>query len=104
MTRETAKRMIKGHPLARQAVAKKDIEERAYCTEELVPVFELDGNSFQFTALYRFRAQDGEYVFGRAMSLSELCSMQQQAAAGEVFRIVYLKSSRIIVEIEERDP
>ena len=103
MTRETAKRMIKGHPLNRQQAAQHDIDEKAYIEERLVPVFELDGNNFQFTAMYRFKAQDGEYIFGRAMTIDELCKMQASAARGEKFRVVYLKSSRIIVEIEEED-
>ncbi len=104
MTKDTAKRMIKGHPLKRQQEAQRDIDERAYIEERLVPVFELDGNNYQFTAMYRFRANDGEYVFGRAMSIDELCAMQAAAARGEVFRIVYLKGSRIIAEIEEEKP
>lgn len=100
MTRETAKRMIKGHPLDRQRKAQRDIEERDYLEEEIVPVFELDGGNYRFDALYRFRAADGEYIFGRAMSLDELCRMQADAARGEAFRVVYLRTSRIIVEIE----
>ncbi len=103
MTRETAKRMIKGHSAKRQQQAMKDIDERAYIEEEIVPVFELDGSSFRFDAPYRFRASDGEYIFGRAMSVEELCRMQAAAARGEIFRIMYLKTSRIIIEIEERD-
>ena len=38
MTRETAKRMIKGHPFSRQAEAKKDIDERDYVFTQIVPV------------------------------------------------------------------
>ena len=37
VTRETAKRMIKGHPLSRQEIAKKDIEEKAYISLQIVP-------------------------------------------------------------------
>lgn len=103
MTRETAKRMIKGHPLSRRQKALRDIDERAYIEDELVPVFELEGGNYRFDALYRFRASDGEYIYGRAMSLDELCRMQSGAARGEVFHIIYLEQSRIIVEIEERD-
>ena len=101
MTRETAKRMIKGHPFGRQELARRDIEERDYVYAELVPVFEIEGNNFQYTIMYRFRAEDGEYIYGRAMSIDELCGMQQKAGRGEVFSVTYLRRSRIIVEIEE---
>ncbi len=100
MTRETAKRMIKGHPLKRQETARRDIDERAYEETCLVPVFEIDGNTFQFTVMYKIRISDGEYVFGRAMSIDELCRLQAEAARGEEFRIMYLRQSRIIIEIE----
>lgn len=103
MTIETAKRMIKGHPLSRQNEARKDIDERDYIYTEIVPVFELDGNNFQFTAMYKFRADDGEYIYGRALSIDELCKMQEAASKNEVFSVTYLKRSRIIVEIEEKD-
>ena len=103
MTRETAKKMIKGHPFSRQDTARKDIEERAYVETELVPVFELDGNNYQYTAMYKFRINDGEYVYGRAMTIDELCRMQAAASLGDVFRIMYLKESRIIIEIEAVD-
>ena len=103
MTRETAKRMIKGHPLKRQAQAQTDIDERAYEQTELVPVFEIDGNNYQFTVMYKLRIEDGDYIYGRAMSIDEFCKMQSAAAKGEVFRIMYLRNSRIIIEIEERD-
>ena len=100
MTRETAKRMIKGHPPKRQETARRDIDERAYEQTCLVPVFEIDGNAYQFTVMYKVRISDGEYVFGRAMSIDEFCSMQAEAARGEQFRIMYLRDSRIIIEIE----
>lgn len=100
MTRETAKRMIKGHPLKRQETAHKDIDERAYEEICIVPVFEIDGNTFQFTVMYKIRINDGDYIYGRAMSIDELCRMQADAARGEEFRIMYLRDSRIIVEIE----
>ncbi len=103
MTRETAKRMIKGHPFSRQAEAKRDIDERDYVYTELVPVFEIDGNNYQFSIMYKFRSEDGEYVYGRAMSIDELCRMQEEAARGEVFSVTYLNRSRIIVEIEEKE-
>ena len=103
MTRETEKRMIKGHPFSRQAIAKKDIDERDYVFTQIVPVFEIDGNNFQFTVMYKFRADDGEYIYGRAMSIDEFCTMQQSAQCGEVFSVTYLRRSRIIVEIEEKN-
>ena len=103
MTRETAKRMLKGHPLSRRQAAVRDIDERAYIETELVPVFELDGGNFRFDALYKLRADDGQYIYGRALSLEELCNMQAAAARGEIFRIMYLEQSRIIVEIEEKN-
>lgn len=103
MTRETAKKMIKGHPLKRQESAREDIEERAYVTLEIVPIFELDGNNFSFSAMYKIRLDDGNYIYGRAANIDSLCKMQISAANGEVFRIMYLKNSRIIIEIEERD-
>ncbi len=103
MTRETAKRMIKGHPFSRQSVAREDIDERDYIFTEIVPVFELDGNNYQFTVMYKFRADDGEYIYGRAMSIDELCRMQQNAQRGEVYSVTYLRRSRIIIEIEEKN-
>ena len=103
MTKEYARKMIKGHPFQRQAAAEKDIDNRDYVQTELVPVFELDGNNFQFTAMYKMRLDDGEYIYGRAMTIDELCKMQQSAAGGSVFAVTYLKNSRIIVEIEPKD-
>ncbi|MBR2176182.1 MAG: hypothetical protein IJ861_04465 [Clostridia bacterium] len=103
MTRETAKRMIKGHPFSRQEQAREDIDEKDYVSVEMVPVFELDGNNFQFTAMYKIRLEDGGYIYGRAMTIDELCRLQQSAARGEVFRIMYLRKSRIIIEIEEKN-
>ncbi len=103
MTRETAKRMIKGHPFDRQAVARRDIDERDYIYEEMVPVFELDGNNYQFTVMYKCRAEDGGYIYGRAMSIDEFCRMQEDAARGEAFSVTYLNRSRIIVEIEQKE-
>ena len=50
--------------------------------------------------MYKIRISDGEYVFGRAMSIDELCRLQAEAARGEEFRIMYLRQSRIIIEIE----
>ncbi len=101
MTAETAKRMIKGQPWERRQKAQKDIEERAYVEETLVPVFELEGNCYQMAVPYRFRAADGEYVFGRAWSLDEFIRLHQAADEGRAFRVMYLKNARIIVELEE---
>ena len=95
--------MIKGHPFSRQSVAREDIDERDYIFTEIVPVFELDGNNYQFTVMYKFRADDGEYIYGRAMSIDELCRMQQNAQRGEVYSVTYLRRSRIIIEIEEKN-
>lgn len=103
MTRETAKRMIKGHPFSRKEQAKRDIDERDYVSIQIVPVFELDGNNYQFSVMYKIRIDDGEYIYGRALGLDELCKMQEAAARGEVFDIMYLRTSRIIIEIEEHD-
>ncbi len=103
MTRETAKRMLKGHPFSRQERAKRDIDEREYMYIETVPLFEIDGNNYQFTVMYKIRIDDGEYIYGRAMSIDELCRMQAAAARGEVFNIAYLKNSRVIIEIEEKE-
>ena len=96
MTKDTAKRMIKGHPLKRQQEAQRDIDERAYIEERLVPVFELDGNNYQFTAMYRFRANEGEYVFGRAMSIDELCAMQAAAAPWSAARLMWGSSPPVL--------
>lgn len=102
MTRETAKRKIKGFPLKLQSIAKEDIEKRAYISTELVPVFELEDGYYQMTVNYRIRLQDG-YIYGKATCLDEFVRMHDAAARGEVFSIMYLEKSRIIVEIEERD-
>ena len=66
MTRETAKRKIKGFPLALQAAAKEDIDNRAYITTELVPVFELESGYYQMTVNYKIRLADG-YIYGKGM-------------------------------------
>ncbi len=102
MTRETAKRKIRGFPLKRQALAKEDIEKRAYITVELVPLFELEDGYYQMTVNYKIRLEDG-YIYGKASGLDEFIRMHQAADSGEVFRILYLEQSRIIIEIEERD-
>ncbi len=102
MTRETAKRSIRGFPLAWQTLAQKDIEERAYITVELVPVFEMEDGYFQMTVNYKVKLEDG-YIHGKAMNVNEFAKMHEAAARGEVFRIMYLKSSRIIIELEEKE-
>lgn len=102
MTRETAKRMIRGFPLKKQALAKEDIEKRAYISTELVPLFELEDGYYQMTVNYKIRLSDG-YIYGKASCLDEFIKLRQAADRGEVFRILYLEQSRIIVELEERD-
>ncbi len=101
MTRETAKRKIKGFPLALQAAAKEDIDNRAYITTELVPVFELESGYYQMTVNYKIRLADG-YIYGKAASLDDFIKMHESADRGEVFYIMYLEKSRIIIEIEEK--
>lgn len=102
MTRETAKRRIKGFPLKLQSIAKEDIDERAYVSVETVPLFELDGGYYQMTVNYKIKLDDG-YIYGKASCLDEFVKMHDAAARGEVFSIMYLERSRIIIEIEERD-
>ncbi len=102
MTRETAKKKIRGFPLKLQALAKKDIDERAYITTESVPVFEIENGYYQMTVNYKIKLEDG-YIYGKAMSLDDFVKMHDAAERGEVFTIMYLKSSRIIIEIEERN-
>lgn len=101
MTRETAKRKIKGFPLAMQSVAKEDIENRAYKTVEIVPLFEMEDGYFQMTVNYKIKLDDG-YIHGKALSIEEFAKMHDEAARGEVFTIMYLEKSRIIIEIEEK--
>lgn len=102
MTRETAKRMIKGFPLRLRAIAKEDIDERAYISTELVPVFEIEDGYYQMTVNYKIRLDDG-YIYGKALCLDDFVKMHDAAERGEVFSITYLARSRIIIEIEERD-
>lgn len=102
MTRETAKRMIKGFPLKLKALAKEDIDARAYVSTELVPVFEIEDGYYQMTVNYKIKLDDG-YIYGKASCLDEFVKMHDAAARGEVFSIMYLERSRIIIEIEERD-
>ena len=49
MTRETAKRRIKGFPFKLQSIAKEDIDERAYVSVETVPLFEMEDGYYQMT-------------------------------------------------------
>ncbi len=102
MTRETAKRKIRGFPWKLQSQAKTDIEQRAYVTTELVPVFEIDSGYYQMQVNYKIRLPDG-YLYGKAPSLDDFIKMQAAAQRGEVFTVLYLSQSRIILEIEERD-
>lgn len=102
MTRETAKRKIRGFPLRLQSLAKEDIDERAYVSAELVPVFELESGYYQMTVNYKIRLEDG-YIYGKALSMEDFIRMHEAAARGEVFSVLYLERSRIILEIEERD-
>ena len=101
-TRETAKRKIRGFPLQRQAIAKKDIENRDYITTELVPIFEIESGYYQMQVNYKIRLEDG-YIYGKAPCLDDFVKMHEAAQRGEVFTILYLAQSRIILEIEERD-
>lgn len=102
MTRETAKRKIRGFPWKLQALAKTDIDQRAYVTAEVVPVFEIEDGYYQMQVNYKLRLADG-YVYGKAPSLDDFVKMQEAAQRGEVFTLLYLAQSRIILEIEERD-
>lgn len=103
MTKDTALRMIKGFPLKLKALAKEDIDERAYVSTELTPVFEIESGYYQMTVNYKIRLEDG-YIYGKAQSLDDFVKLHYAAERGEIFRIMYLKRARIIIEIEERDP
>lgn len=102
MTRETAKKQIKGFPLSMQSIAKEDIDNRAYVSIEIVPLFEMEHGYYQMTVNYKIKLDDG-YIYGKALGIEEFAKMHDAAARGEVFSIMYLKKSRIIIEIEERD-
>lgn len=102
MTRETAKRKIRGFSLQRQSAAKEDIDNRAYKSIEIVPLFEMEDGYFQMTVNYKIKLDDG-YIYGKALSIEEFAKMHDEAERGEVFSIMYLEKSRIIIEIEERD-
>lgn len=102
MTRETAKRKIKGFPFKLQAIAKEDIDKRAYVKTELIPLFELEDGYYQMTVNYKIKLDDG-YIYGKAACLDDFIKMREAAAHGEIFSIMYLEKSRIIIEIEERD-
>lgn len=102
MTRETAKRKIRGFSLQRQSIAKEDIDNRAYKSIEIVPLFEMEDGYFQMTVNYKIKLDDG-YIYGKALSIEEFAKMHDEAERGEVFSIMYLEKSRIIIEIEERD-
>lgn len=102
MTRETAKKQIKGFPLSMQSIAKEDIDNRAYITTEITPIFEMEHGYYQMTVNYKIKLEDG-YIYGKALSIEEFIKMHNAAARGEIFSIMYLEKSRIIIEIEERD-
>lgn len=102
MTRETAKKKIRGFPLKLQSIAKEDIEKRAYKTIEIVPLFEMEDGFYQFTVNYKINLGD-RYIYGKALSLDEFIKLRNEADNGEVFTIAYLDKSGIILEIEERD-
>ncbi len=102
MTRETAKKKIRGFPLKLQTMARQDIEKRAYCTIETVPLFEMEDGYFQMTVNYKIKVGE-RYIFGKALTIEEFIRMHEEAQRGEVFTITYLEQSGIILEIEERD-
>ena len=102
MTRETARRIIRGFPLNVQDKAKNDIDERLYEEIEIVPVFEMCDGYFQMTVNYRIKLPDGEYVYGKASGIEEFAKFHDEAEKGEVFRILYLKNARIILECEQK--
>ena len=102
MTRETARKKIRGFPQKLRATAEKDIDNRDYVSAELVPVFEIEDGYYQMTVNYKIRLEDG-YIFGKALSLDDFIKMHNAADRGEVFSILYLRNARIILEIEERD-
>lgn len=101
MTRETAKRIVRSFPILLQAAAREDIEKRAFISVETVPVFEIEGGYYQMTVNYKIKLNDG-YIYGKALGLDEFIKMHDRAARGEVFSIMYLEKSRIILEIEEK--
>ncbi len=102
MTRETAKRKIRGFPLKLQSIAKEDIEKRAYVTINMVPFFEMEDGYFQMSVNYKIKVGD-RYIYGKAHSIDEFIKLHNEAENGEVFTITYLEKSGIILEIEERD-
>ncbi len=101
MTRETAKRIIRNFPLAWQDQARKDIDERLYVETTLVPLFELDDGYFQMDVNYKIKLPDVGYVYGKSVSIEEFAKFHEEAARGEVFRLLYLKNAKIILECEE---
>jgi len=102
MTRETAKKQIKGFPLKLQSLAQADIDNRAYISTELIPIFEMEDGYFQMTVNYRIKLDDG-YIHGKALNIDEFAKMHYASQRSEVFRIMYLEKSRIIIEIEEKN-
>lgn len=102
MTRESAKKKIKGFPLKLQSIAKEDIENRAYKTIEIVPRFEMEDGYYQMTVNYKIKIDD-RYIYGKALSIEEFIRLHNESEKGEVFTITYLDKSGIILEIEEKD-
>ena len=102
MTRETAKKKIRGFPLKLQSIAKEDIEKRAYITIDIVPLFEMEDGFYQFTVNYKINIGN-KYLYGKALSLDEFIRLRTEANNGEVFTITYLEQSGIILEIEEKN-
>lgn len=99
MTRETAKRKIRGFPLSLKSKANEDIENRAYITIKTVPLFEIENGYYQMTVNYKIKLEDG-YIYGKALGVEEFAKMHDMAVRGDVFTITYLEKSRIILEIE----
>ncbi len=102
MTRETARRKIKGFPLSMQSVANEDIENKDYITTELVPLFEMEHGYYQMAVNYKIKLEDG-YIYGKAFGIEDFAKMHDMASRGDVFTITYLKKSRIILEIESNN-
>lgn len=102
MTRDTAKKITRHFPPRLQDIAKKDIEDRAYKTVELVPHLMLSDGYFQMTVNYTIDYQ-GKTLYGRADSVEDFVRMHDEAERGEYFTVTYLEGSGIILEIENRD-
>lgn len=102
MTRETAKRLLKIYPLIKRSEAQEDIDEKAFITKEIIPVFEIDGNCYQFTVDYKIKLDDG-YIYGRTESIEKFAMLHGSAQKGRKFTVTYTEKSRLILEIEETE-